>query len=119
VEPVRCRAQGGRIDLQDLLDKLAQRGVTHLLVEGGGEVATSFLAAGLVDRLLVFLSPRVVGGDGLPWAQAPGPRRMADALRLEDVEVERHGDDVLVSGAPRRPRGRPGPARGRRGAVGR
>jgi diaminohydroxyphosphoribosylaminopyrimidine deaminase/5-amino-6-(5-phosphoribosylamino)uracil reductase len=119
VEPVRCRARGGRIDLQDLLDKLAQRGVTHLLVEGGGEVATSFLAAGLVDRLLVFLSPRVVGGDGLPWAQAPGPRRMADALRLEDVEVERHGDDVLVSGAPRRPRGRPGPARGRRGAVGR
>jgi diaminohydroxyphosphoribosylaminopyrimidine deaminase/5-amino-6-(5-phosphoribosylamino)uracil reductase len=97
---VRCRARGGRVDLADLLDKLAQRGVTHLLVEGGGEVATSFLAAGLVDRLLLFLSPRIVGGDGLAWARAPGPRRLADALRLAEVEVTRHGDDVLVSGIP-------------------
>lgn len=105
-EPVRCLARGGRVDLADLLDKLAERGITHLLVEGGGEVATSFLAAGLVDRLLVFLSPRVVGGDGLAWARGPGPRRMADALRLEEVEVERYGDDVLVAGVPRRP-GRP------------
>jgi diaminohydroxyphosphoribosylaminopyrimidine deaminase/5-amino-6-(5-phosphoribosylamino)uracil reductase len=100
VEPVRCRARGGRVDLADLLDKLAQRGVTHLLVEGGGEVATSFLAAGLVDRLLLFLSPRILGGDGLAWARAPGPRRLADALRLAEVEVTRHGDDVLVSGIP-------------------
>jgi diaminohydroxyphosphoribosylaminopyrimidine deaminase/5-amino-6-(5-phosphoribosylamino)uracil reductase len=114
VEPVRCRARGGRIDLADLLDKLGQRGVTHLLVEGGARVASAFLAAGLVDELLLFLSPRVVGGDGLAWAQGPGPGRMAEALRLAEVEVARCGEDVLVSGLPRPARR----ARGR-GEVGR
>jgi len=103
VEPVRCQASGGRIDLEDLLDKLGQRGITHLLVEGGAEVATSFLSAGLVDRLLLFLAPRIVGSGGLAWALQPGPRRMADALRLEGVEVTRLGADLLVAGSPRRP----------------
>ena len=98
VEPVRCRTREGRIDLADLLDKLGQRGVTHLMVEGGARVATAFLAEGLVDRLLAFVAPRVVGGDGLAWAAGPGPRRMAGALRLDEVEVARCGDDVLVSG---------------------
>jgi diaminohydroxyphosphoribosylaminopyrimidine deaminase/5-amino-6-(5-phosphoribosylamino)uracil reductase len=100
VEPVRCRARAGRIDLGDLLDKLGQRGITHLLVEGGAAVATSFLAAGLVDRLLLFLAPRIVGAGGLDWAQAPGPRRMADALQLSEVSVSRLGADLLVEGRP-------------------
>jgi len=102
VEPVRCRARGGRVDLADLLDKLGQRGITSLLAEGGAALATSLLEARLVDRLLVFLAPRVVGGGGLAWAGGRGPRRMADALRLEDVRVTRLGDDVLVEGRPAR-----------------
>jgi len=104
VEPVRCRLRGGRLDLGDLLDKLAQRGVASLLVEGGAALATSLLAEGLVDRLAAVVAPVVVGGDGLAWARGPGPARMADALRLSGVVIERLGDDVVVSGAPRRRR---------------
>lgn len=108
VEPVRCRLRGGRIDLGDLLDKLAQRGVASLVVEGGGELSTSLLREGLVDRLAAVVAPAVVGGDGLAWARGPAPARMAGALRLSGVTIERLGDDVLVSGAPRpaRPRRR-------------
>jgi diaminohydroxyphosphoribosylaminopyrimidine deaminase/5-amino-6-(5-phosphoribosylamino)uracil reductase len=97
---LRCRGRAGRVDLAALLGRLARRGVTSLLVEGGAEVAGSFLAAGLVDRLLLFLSPRVAGADGLSWAGGAGPRRMADALRLGEVEVSRVGEDLLVSARP-------------------
>ncbi len=103
VEPVRCRLRRGRIDLADLLAKLAERGVTHLLVEGGAEVASAFLAAGLVDQVACFVAPRVLGG-GLSWAGGRGPRRMADALQLDEVEIARLGDDVLVEGRVRRRR---------------
>jgi diaminohydroxyphosphoribosylaminopyrimidine deaminase/5-amino-6-(5-phosphoribosylamino)uracil reductase len=97
---LRCRGRAGRVDLDDLLARLARRGVTSLLVEGGAEVAGAFLAAGLVDRLLLFLAPRVAGADGLSWAGGVGPRRMADALRLAEVEVSRVGEDLLVSARP-------------------
>lgn len=100
VEMMQCRSRRGRVDLADLLDRLARRGVTSLLVEGGGEVARSFLEAGLVDRLLLFLAPSVVGGDGISWLAAPGARRMADARRFRVAEVARVGEDLLVTAVP-------------------
>jgi len=103
VEYLRCRARGGRVDLADLLVKLAGRNVTSLLVEGGAEVNRAFLEAGLVDRVVLFLAPKVVGGDGLSWVAGPGARRMAGALELEDVAVARVGTDILVTGRPARP----------------
>ncbi|HVP66349.1 MAG TPA: bifunctional diaminohydroxyphosphoribosylaminopyrimidine deaminase/5-amino-6-(5-phosphoribosylamino)uracil reductase RibD [Anaeromyxobacteraceae bacterium] len=100
VEYVRFRGRAGKVDLGDLLRELARRNVTSLLVEGGGEVHRAFLAAGLVDRVLLFVAPKVVGGDGIPWVGTPGVLRMADALALEDVDVRRVGGDILVSGRP-------------------
>jgi len=93
-----ARAPGG-LDLGEVLERLAARGVTHVLVEGGGTVAGAFLAAGLVDRLALFLSPRILG-DGLAWGPAAAPRRMAEALRLTGMAVERLGEDLLVTGTP-------------------
>jgi diaminohydroxyphosphoribosylaminopyrimidine deaminase/5-amino-6-(5-phosphoribosylamino)uracil reductase len=99
VEYVRCRARGGRVDLRDLLRRLGRRGVTTLLVEGGGEVAASLLAAGLVDRLLLFVAPRLAGG-GLSWLPGRGPARMAGALAVRDLKVRRVGPDLLLSCRP-------------------
>jgi diaminohydroxyphosphoribosylaminopyrimidine deaminase/5-amino-6-(5-phosphoribosylamino)uracil reductase len=103
VELLRCRRGKGGVDLRDLLAKLAARGVTHLLVEGGARVHARFLAEGLVDRIAVFVAPKLLGADGVPLLAAPGPARMADALRLDEVTVERIGEDVLVIGRPVRP----------------
>jgi diaminohydroxyphosphoribosylaminopyrimidine deaminase/5-amino-6-(5-phosphoribosylamino)uracil reductase len=107
VELLRCRRGRDGVDLPDLLERLAARGVTHLLVEGGARVHAAFLRAGLVDRVAVLIAPKLVGADGVPLAAGRGPARMAEALRLEDVHVERLGDDVLVMGtvpaAARRP----------------
>ena len=107
VELLRCRRGAGGIDLRDLLVRLAARGVTHLLVEGGARVHARFLEEGLVDRVAIFVAPKIAGGDGIPLVAGRGPARMADALSLTDVRVERVGDDVLVTGIPARrgPRG--------------
>ncbi len=99
VEYLRCRARRGRVDLPDLLEKLGGRGVTSLLVEGGAEVASALLAAGLVDRLILFLAPKVAGG-GRSWLEGPGPARMRDALSIRDLEVQRVGDDLMLTGRP-------------------
>ncbi len=105
VELLRCREAGGRIDLQDLLSQLGARGLTHLLVEGGAKVHASFLADRLVDRVMVYVAPRILGG-GLEWLSGVGPERMSDALQLDRLEVRRVGEDLLVAGSPRDAGGR-------------
>lgn len=100
VELLRCRRGKGGVDLRDLLARLGARGVTHLLVEGGARVNARFLEDGLVDRLAVVVAPRLAGADGVPLAALRGPARMADGIRLEEVEVERVGEDVLIQGRP-------------------
>ncbi len=99
VEIVRCRARGGRVDLEDLLHHLAARGVAHLLVEGGAEVHAAFLAARLVDRVLLHVAPKILGG-GKDWLGGAGPPRMADALPLRGLTVRRLGEDLILSGEP-------------------
>jgi diaminohydroxyphosphoribosylaminopyrimidine deaminase/5-amino-6-(5-phosphoribosylamino)uracil reductase len=100
VETLACRPGPGGVDLADLLAKLAARGVTHLLVEGGAAVNAAFLGAGLVDRLALLLAPRLVGARGLSWLAGPGAARMAETPRLEGVEVEPIGPDLLVTATP-------------------
>jgi len=100
VELLRCRRGAAGVDLSDLLARLGARGVTHLLVEGGAAVHAAFLRAGLADRVLLFVAPRIVGGDGLPWVGGRGVDRMAEALRLTDVEVDEVGEDLLITASP-------------------
>lgn len=100
VTVLRCEAGAdGRVDLDDLLARLGALGLTHLLVEGGPEVHAAFLAAGLVDRVVVHVAPKLLGG-GRDWLAGPGPARIADALRLVEVSVRRLGDDLEVTGRP-------------------
>ena len=68
-------------------------------MEGGGQLAGALLAAGLVDRLALFLAPKVLGA-GRAWGPALAPARMSEALRIEGLAVERLGDDLLLTGAP-------------------
>jgi diaminohydroxyphosphoribosylaminopyrimidine deaminase/5-amino-6-(5-phosphoribosylamino)uracil reductase len=99
VEYLRCRSRRGRVDLADLLHRLGGRGIATLLVEGGGEVAASLLRAGLVDRMLLFVAPRIAGG-GISWMPGKGPTRMAGAIAVRDLEVRRVGADLLISCRP-------------------
>ncbi len=91
----------GRVDLAALLDRLGERDATTLLVEGGGEVLASFFEKRLVDKVLAFVAPLIIGGHDAPTpVRGAGAPRLADALRLEQVSVERVGEDVLIVGYP-------------------
>lgn len=91
----------GRVDLVALLGELGRRQVAWALVEGGGRLLGSLFGRGLIDKVLAFVAPKLIGG-----GDAPGPiggtgrPRMAEAVRLADVEIERLGEDLLVSGYP-------------------
>lgn len=70
----------GPMDPSAVLDRLAARGLSRVLVEGGGRLVSSFVAAGVVDRLFLTTAPVLVG-DGVPGIRVGGADRMADALR--------------------------------------
>ncbi len=89
-------ARRGRVPFARVLEALGGRGVGSLLVEGGSTVAADALRSGSVDRLVVFMAPALLGGDGVPAIAPLGIRRVADAVRLEDVAVARVGDDLVL-----------------------
>ena len=72
-----------------------------VLLEGGPELAAGALAAGVVDRLLLFVAPLLIGGDqARPVLGGRSVERLADALRLAIVAVRRCGPDLLIEGRP-------------------
>jgi diaminohydroxyphosphoribosylaminopyrimidine deaminase/5-amino-6-(5-phosphoribosylamino)uracil reductase len=89
----------GRVAIVAMLRALARRGVTSLLVEGGGAVAAAMLRARQVDRIAWFVAPAVLGDDGVPAVGGLGVDRVRHAVRVVDVAAERLGDDVLVTGS--------------------
>jgi diaminohydroxyphosphoribosylaminopyrimidine deaminase/5-amino-6-(5-phosphoribosylamino)uracil reductase len=84
-------------DLKEVLGELGRRGVLRLLVEGGPTVAHDFHAAGLVDRYVLYLAPKIFGGDdGHPLFAGPGAGTIADVWTGRLMSVERLGEDIRV-----------------------
>jgi diaminohydroxyphosphoribosylaminopyrimidine deaminase / 5-amino-6-(5-phosphoribosylamino)uracil reductase len=87
------------VPIGPLLEELGRRGATNLLVEGGGRVLGSFLDAGQVDAVDVYIAPIVAGGSGdFTPARGLGCERMADALRLDRHEVSWIDGDLRLQG---------------------
>jgi diaminohydroxyphosphoribosylaminopyrimidine deaminase/5-amino-6-(5-phosphoribosylamino)uracil reductase len=103
VELVRLPGGPDGVDVRALVDELGRRGVCSVLVEGGAHLHGALLRAGLADELRLFLAPKLAGGEGLSWSGALGIAAMGDALRLEDLRVERVGEDLLLTSRPARP----------------
>jgi diaminohydroxyphosphoribosylaminopyrimidine deaminase / 5-amino-6-(5-phosphoribosylamino)uracil reductase len=91
---------GGRNPL-GVLEELGRRSVQSLLIEGGANVAGSFLDAGLVNKVSFFIAPKIIGGsESLSAVGGKGVERMCEALELENVVVTQHGRDVEITGYP-------------------
>jgi diaminohydroxyphosphoribosylaminopyrimidine deaminase/5-amino-6-(5-phosphoribosylamino)uracil reductase len=102
-EVMRLPGQG-RVPIASLLAELGRRGLTNLLVEGGGRVLGSFSDEGHLDAVDVFLAPSLEGGDHARTAvRGQGLDFMRDARRLHDIEVSQVGGDVRVRGWLNRP----------------
>jgi diaminohydroxyphosphoribosylaminopyrimidine deaminase/5-amino-6-(5-phosphoribosylamino)uracil reductase len=85
----------GRPDMKAALRAIAERGITRLLVEGGGTLAAALVAGSLVDRIAWFRAPAIMGGDGLPAIAPIGMNAPADMPRFRRVDGFPVGDDIL------------------------
>ena len=98
VEPIEVEPDpDGNLDLAAAARALGARGLTRVLVEGGAHLAAGLLRRGLVDRLVWFRAPRLMGGDGLPAAVAFGVDELADMPTYRRVAVDEAGDDLMES----------------------
>lgn len=89
----------GHVQARAVMAELGRRDVVRLLVEGGAAVSGALLDAGLVDRVAVFLAPRIVGdAEAVPMLLGRGADRIAEAWRIRAPEVRRLGEDLLVRG---------------------
>ena len=89
----------GLVDLEKLLKVLGEQKITSVLVEGGGILLGSLFDGGLIDKVVAFIAPIIIGGEEAKTAVGGrGVDKVAGALRLERVCMERLGDDMVVSG---------------------
>lgn len=99
VEVLVQEHEDGPVDLRALMEALGRRGLLSVLIEGGGMVNASALSAGIVDKVVAVIAPRLIGG-----AQAPtpmdgaGPVGLPGGLRVRDAQVRRLGEDIVIEG---------------------
>ena len=90
----QVEAKDGRPAVAAALAAIRRRGAASVLIEGGGQVAASFLRAGLIDRLEWFRAPILLGGEGRPGVAALALTQLADAPRFRRLAAEPCGDDL-------------------------
>ena len=96
---LEVREKEGQINLRDMMRKLAQLQISNILVEGGGTLIGSLFDDGLVDKVLFFISPKIIGGkEAISSVMGKGVRRIDNAIKLRDVRLKRIGEDLLVEG---------------------
>lgn len=89
------------INLHEMLDVLGQKGVSSLLIEGGGEVNASFIENKLMDKIILYFAPKIIGGRLAPsFVEGTGITKMKDAIEFKDISFTQIGKDYRFIGYP-------------------
>ena len=92
-------SEDNRVDLKKLVLELGKLEITSLLIEGGAEVNASSLESRIVDKILFFYAPKIIGGVGaLSVVGGEGAKSLSDAVLLEKMNIKRFENDILVEG---------------------
>jgi len=91
--------ENGKVDLQALLLELGRREYSDVLVEAGGKLAGVFLEQGLVDALIIYMAPKLMGSDAMPMAVLPFSA-MSEAVALEITDIRAVGKDWRITATP-------------------
>jgi len=86
----------GRIDLQVLVHRLAEQGANEVWVEAGSTLAGSWIQQGLVDELILYMAPHLMGHEAHPLFKLPGLQTMRDRVTWQYKDVQRIGDDIRL-----------------------
>ncbi|MCU0651887.1 MAG: bifunctional diaminohydroxyphosphoribosylaminopyrimidine deaminase/5-amino-6-(5-phosphoribosylamino)uracil reductase RibD [Candidatus Omnitrophica bacterium] len=96
---LEVKEKAGQINLKDMLKKIASFGISSILVEGGGTLIGSLFDEGLVDRVLFFTSPKIIGGKhAVGSVMGKGVTRVEQAIKLKEIRLKRIGEDYLFEG---------------------
>jgi len=96
---IEVKEKAGQINLKDMMRKLAQLEITNVLVEGGGTLIGSLFDEDLVDKVMFFISPKIIGGkEAISSVMGRGISRIDKAIKLKEVSLRRIGEDFLVEG---------------------
>jgi diaminohydroxyphosphoribosylaminopyrimidine deaminase/5-amino-6-(5-phosphoribosylamino)uracil reductase len=95
-----CAAGGDRVDLESLMGYLARQEINEVLVEAGPTLAGAFLQAGLVDEIVLYLAPHLMGDAALGLFRLPGLERMQDRVGLDIKDVRMVGPDLRIRAVP-------------------
>ena len=99
VDTVCCPDEKGQIDLKKLMTYLGNEGIDSILLEGGGTLNASALEDGIVNKVYAYIAGKLIGGmDARSPVEGMGIDRMADAITLQNVEIEKLGDDFCIVG---------------------
>lgn len=93
------RGQDGRLDLLDAMEQLADAGINEVLLESGAELAGGFLQAGLIDEIVVYMAPKLLGSNARPLFTLPLDN-MDEAVELTLKSVRQVGQDVRLVYVP-------------------
>lgn len=99
-EVLVCGGGDGRVDLRRLLADLARREVNELLVEGGATLAGALLEAGLIDELVLYMAPHLLGDGARGLFHLPGIGSMARRIGVEILDVRAIGNDWRITARP-------------------
>jgi diaminohydroxyphosphoribosylaminopyrimidine deaminase/5-amino-6-(5-phosphoribosylamino)uracil reductase len=94
---LEVKERAGQINLRDALKKLAQLQISNIIVEGGGTLIGSLFDERLVDKIMFFISPKIIGGkDAVSSVMGMGVKNVGQAIKLKDIQVKRFDDEFLI-----------------------
>jgi diaminohydroxyphosphoribosylaminopyrimidine deaminase/5-amino-6-(5-phosphoribosylamino)uracil reductase len=97
VEYLQAEASGKRVSLHSVLESLASDfACTEVLVEAGATLSTAFIQAGLVDELIVYIAPKLLGSDARSFLNIAGIELMSDSLNFEIVDLRQIDRDIRI-----------------------
>lgn len=96
-EVIQVSKKDGHVHLQEAFKELGSRGISSILVEGGQQLSTALLKEGLVDKIELFIAPKLLGG-GTRSILNLGINKMRDICNLKEVSWQKVGDDMLLTG---------------------
>lgn len=93
---IKTASQNRRVDLADLMQRLGEMDIDSVLIEGGGEIHASALKSGIVNKVQMYIAPKIIGGDGKNAVASIGTMMANEAVMLENPVISRFDDDILI-----------------------
>jgi diaminohydroxyphosphoribosylaminopyrimidine deaminase / 5-amino-6-(5-phosphoribosylamino)uracil reductase len=98
VEVFRTRNRAGHVCLDTVVRELGKRQILNVILEGGAALNGAALEAGIVDKMILFYAPKIMGVGGVPVAGMPAARWFKKSPALTNLQVARYGPDFCVEG---------------------